>query len=453
MTESWHSLSPLDGRYAQQTSSLTVYFSEAAFIRYRVHVELVYLEHLLLELHRQLPLTFDQVVQGIRADRNLVSRVKMLEQETQHDVKAIEYAIGEKLTEAGLGEYVPWVHWGLTSEDVNNLAYGGMIKAALEDVMFPAGQHLLEAWLELVENHAGLPMLARTHGQPASPTTVGKEMALFAHRFMSEMQELARHKAVSGKQNGASGNWNVHQGFFPDHDWPTFSKNLVESLGLNWAPVTTQIVTRESYARVFDTLRRMNNIAIDCSRDCWTYVSLGYFQLRRRKASEVGSSAMPHKINPVNFENAEGNLEMANAILTFLSDKLLKSRMQRDLSDSTVLRNIGVVLGYTLVGYQSLLAGLKQLSPNEARIQQDVLAHWEVLAEPMQHALRLANREIPYEKLRQATQGQQLTQAGFTALCQELDIALPLSQPLEYTGLAEKTAHNMAALIRDYLLL
>lgn len=451
MTEPLRSLSPLDGRYAQHTSALTVYFSEAAFIRYRVHVELVYLEHLLLELHHQLPLKFDQVAQHIRSDRNLVSRIKTLEQETQHDVKAIEYAIGEQLTEAGLADYVPWVHWGLTSEDVNNLAYGCMLKAALEDVIIPSGKHLLEAWLELIKPYTGLSMLSHTHGQPASPTTLGKEMALFAHRFMNEMQELERHKAIAGKQNGASGNWNVHHGFFPEHDWPVFSAKLVQSLGLSWAPVTTQIVTRESYARVFHTLLRLNNIAIDCARDCWLYVSMGYFQLRRRKESEVGSSAMPHKINPVNFENAEGNLEMANAILAFLSDKLLKSRLQRDLSDSTVLRNMGVALGYSLVGYHGLVAGLKQLIPNEANIQADLQAHWEVLAEPLQHALRLAGKAIPYEQLRRMTQGQQLTQNHFATLCQELDVVLPQAQPKDYVGLAEQTATQVIEPITRYL--
>jgi adenylosuccinate lyase len=443
-------LSPLDGRYADQTRSLAAHFSEAAFIRARIHVERVYLEQLLQAIGADIPADLGARLDALEATPHLIERVKAIEATTRHDVKAIEYAIGEQLDAQGLAHLKVWVHWGMTSEDANNLAYGCMLTEALSQVMLPTARTLLKAFDTLIADTAAVPMLARTHGQPASPTTVGKELAVFAHRLLEELRHLETLKAP-GKLNGATGNWHVHHTFFPEVDWAAFSRTLIEGLGLHFEPVTTQIVVRERYAHLFDSLRRANTVLIDAARDLWQYISLGYFQLRLRNAGEVGSSTMPHKINPVQFENAEGNLELANALLVFLSDKLCKSRLQRDLSDSTVLRNMGSAWGYTLIGWQSLTRGLGQLACNRETVAADLDAHWEVLAEALQHALRLNNREIPYEQIRKATQGHRLTPTSYQQLCADLDVTLPVSEPSAYIGQAVRIAEDVRVAIGVFM--
>lgn len=454
MTEGLFALSPLDGRYAQACAPLRDCFSEAALIRARITVELVYLEHLLTFLEQPRPVAFAETLAALKArlaGEELILAVKAREAETRHDVKAVEYVLGDALIQAGLGELVGWIHWGLTSEDVNNLAWGMLLQRSLSEVFQPLWLELLEELKAFILAHAATPMLARTHGQPASPTTVGKEYAVFARRLLEELRHQQALLPVGGKQNGATGNWHVFESFFPERDWQAFSQAFVSDLGLAWEPLTTQIVVRERYARVFDSMRRLSNILIDAARDTWFYVSQGYFQLKRRGAGEIGSSTMPHKVNPVLFENAEGNFELACVLLDFLSNKLTKSRLQRDLSDSTVHRNLGVALGHVLLGLQSFVQGLRQLSPRKERLQAELEQHWEVLAEPLQHALRLAGREIPYEQIRRATQGEQLDQTRFEALLAQLGVTLPVQTPAQYTGQACQLAEQTAAELERYL--
>lgn len=435
-----HTLSPLDNRYSKVAQSLGAYFSEEAFIKYRIRVELVYLQKLLPVLGIEITTELEQWLEQLDDNINrLVQRTIAFEKQTRHDVKAIEYAIQEALEKAELSSYKEWIHWGLTSEDVNNLAYGWMLKSALDDIIQPAWLGVMAQLRSHIEQSQDITMLARTHGQPASPTTVGKEFAVFGQRWLGELEVLTQLKP-GGKQNGATGNWHVQKLLYPEIDWMSFSREFVHSLGLRFEPLTTQIVVKENYARIFDSLRRLNNIAIDCARDCWHYISLGYFKLRKEVETQVGSSTMPHKVNPIHFENAEGNFELANSLLTFLSDKLLKSRLQRDLSDSTVLRNIGVALGHTLLGCQSLVRGFKQLDYDEAQLQADLNQHWEVLAEPLQQWMRTQGMDIPYDRLRQATQGQKFEEANFIQLCQDLKIEPPVNHPGEYTGMASQLA-------------
>lgn len=444
-------LSPLDGRYVDELAPLRACFSEGALIHYRIHVELVYLSQLLPFIGVPLPTDFGAFLQKIHASEGLIQAVKEKERSTRHDVKAVEYVLSDLFTSAGHPEWVKWIHWGLTSEDVNNLAWGCMLKAAQEEVFMPFWRLLLGQLHSFIQAHANTPILARTHGQPASPTTLGKEFAVFARRILEELKHQAVFLPVGGKQNGATGNWHVFESFYPQHNWQAFSERFVRALGLNWEPLTTQIVVRESHARYFDSLRRLANILIDVSRDSWLYVSLGYFHLKRRDEQEVGSSTMPHKVNPVNFENAEGNLELATTLLDFLSNKLTKSRLQRDLSDSTVLRNMGVALGHLYLGANSFLKGLNQLEPRKDFLEEELNQHWEVLAEPLQHALRLEDREVPYDQIRRATQGQQLTRLGFENLLEELHIDLPVGHPCAYLGQAPQLARQTAAEIQAYL--
>jgi len=443
-------ISPLDNRYSKIAYALGSYFSEEAFIQYLIRVELAYLEKLLPILDIEISAELSHWLANLDTNLNrIVQRSKAFEKQTRHDVKAIEYAIQEALEKTGLGQYKEWIHWGLTSEDVNNLAYGCMLSSALNEVIKPAWGEVLNALSKQIEHTHSIPMLARTHGQPASPTTVGKEWAVFGQRWLGELDVLSNLKA-GGKQNGATGNWHVQHLLYPKINWLAFSQEFVESLGLQFEPLTTQIVVRESYARIFDSLRRLNNISIDCSRDCWHYISLGYFKLRKESETQVGSSTMPHKVNPIHFENAEGNFELANSLLAFLSDKLLKSRLQRDLSDSTVLRNIGVALGHTLLGCQSLVRGFAQLDCDEQELRADLNQHWEVLAEPLQQWMRTQEMEIPYDRLRQATQGQKFDQAGFNQLCQDLDIDPPVQSPEDYTGIASELASMVLERIKAY---
>lgn len=456
MLDALTALSPLDGRYAEDLSPLRACFSEQALIQQRLHVELQYLQALLPQL--QQPLSPEQLARLATlqsridaAEPALIQRVKALELETRHDVKAVEYALAEALDALELGDLRNWLHWGLTSEDVNNLAYGRMLTHSVRDVLLPGLRALLQQLADWIGQTADQPMLARTHGQAASPTTVGKEYAVFGQRLLGEVQHLESLLPLSGKLNGATGNWHLFQTFFTDHDWPAFSAAFITSLGLQPTHLSTQIVSRESYARVLDALNRINQILLDLARDSWQYISLGYFSLRRRSASEVGSSTMPHKVNPVLFENAEGNLEMATALLDLFAAKLLKSRLQRDLSDSTVLRNLGTALGYSLLAWRNLQRGLQQLQPQAERLNAELDQHWEVLAEPLQHALRLQGREVPYDLIRQHTQGLTMGQSDWQALLDQLQLDLPVASPAHYTGLAALLARETQQAMGEYL--
>lgn len=443
-------LSPLDGRYAKDLDPLRPFFGEGALISRRLRVELRYLQALLPALDQPLSEGLTQRLQTLSDDKSLIEKVKTHELTTRHDVKAVEYALADALREE-FPEAVNWLHWGLTSEDVNNLAYGLMLSESARDVVLPALYDLLErlaGWIDGTKNCA---MLAHTHGQPASPTSLGKEYAVYASRLLPEIELLEGLLPVAGKLNGATGNWHLFVSFFPEKDWQKFSAELIKSLGLRSAPVSTQIVTRESYARVLHSLLRINEILIDLCRDTWHYISIGYLALRRRSSGEVGSSTMPHKINPVLFENAEGNLELANALLAALASKLLKSRLQRDLSDSTALRNLGVAFGHSLLAWQNLVRGLGQISPDTQRLERELDAHWEVLAEPLQHALRLQGRDVPYDLIRQHTQGLSMDSASWGALLQEIGCELPVKSPQEYIGLASEISSEVFAQLEQFL--
>lgn len=442
-------ISPLDGRYAADAAPLRAYFSERALIQRRLRVELRYLDSLLQALAKS-PAGLSARLEALTTDNRLVDAVKAHEAVTRHDVKAVEYALADALA-ADYPDVVNWLHWGLTSEDVNNLAYALMLSENYAEVMLPALAALLGRLGDWIGATAATPMLARTHGQPASPTTLGKEYAVFASRLLQEAHELKRLLPVAGKLNGATGNWHLFHSFFPERDWQGFSQQLIAALGLRYEPLSTQIVPRESYARVLHATLRLNEILIDLARDTWHYVSLGYLQLKRRAQGEVGSSTMPHKLNPVQFENAEGNLEVANGLLSALASKLLKSRLQRDLSDSTALRNLGVALGHSLLAWQNLTRGFAQLAPNVQVLDADLDAHWEVLAEPLQHALRLAGRPVPYDQIRQFTQGQQLDATRWQQLTEQVGMSLPIAAPRDYTGLAGALAASIQQELQAYL--
>lgn len=448
MLHALDALSPLDGRYAQELNPLRPFFSERGLVSRRIRVELRYLQHLLPELQVELSEPLKARLQALESEAGLVDQVKAHEALTRHDVKAVEYALADAL-KADFPQAVNWLHWGLTSEDVNNLAYALMLSECYQQLLLPVLKTFLKQLGQWIEQTAEIPMLARTHGQPASPTTVGKEYAVTAERLLQEIQHLQGLLPIAGKLNGATGNWHLFESFFPEHDWPRFSQQLIESLGLSYCAISTQIAARDSYARVLDATRRINDLLLDCARDSWHYISLGYFKLKRRSSTEVGSSTMPHKLNPVLFENAEGNLEIANALLSALSAKLLKSRLQRDLSDSTALRNLGVALGHSLLAWQNLSKGLQQLEANHETLSADLNAHWEVLTEPLQHALRLDGREVPYDLIRQHTQGLQMNQASWQALLSALNCQLKIASPAAYTGLASQLARDVLTHLQE----
>jgi adenylosuccinate lyase len=405
-------LSPLDGRYRSKLASLAKYFSEGALIRERVRVELLWLKVLAEEGGvGELPsfssatrALLDEAVAGF--DASQAERVKAIEQATNHDVKAIEYWLKERF--AGTPEIArasQFIHFACTSEDINNLAYSLMLAGARSEVLLPAIDALIGDLRALAHAHASLPMLARTHGQPATPTTLGKEIANVVARLSWARAEFAGI-ALPGKINGAVGNYNAHRVAYPDVDWQALSHRVVDSLGLDFNAYTTQIEPHDRLASLFDALARLNTIVIDLDRDIWGYISLGYF---RQKASEgeVGSSTMPHKVNPIDFENSEGNLGLANALLRHLSEKLPISRWQRDLSDSTVLRNVGVALGHSMLGYLACRQGLSGLAVDATRIAADLDANWEVLAEAIQTVMRRYGLPDPYEQLKALTRGKQ----------------------------------------------
>ena len=407
-----NALSPLDGRYRQKVAALADYFSEYGFIRNRVKVELAWLQALADEpAVAEVPSFSPAARQAL--DRSLsefaaadAERVKAIERTTNHDVKAIEYWLKERFAaEAEIASASEFIHFACTSEDINNLAYALMLAEARSAVLLPALRGLIADLRRLAHAHADLPMLGRTHGQPATPTTVGKEIANVVARLERALPAFAEAR-LTGKINGAVGNYNAHRVAYPEVDWQSVARRFVTALGLDFNAYTTQIEPHDDLAALFDALARINTIVIDLDRDVWGYISLGYFR-QSAKEGEVGSSTMPHKVNPIDFENSEGNLGIANALLRHLADKLPVSRWQRDLTDSTVLRNVGVALGHSLLGYLSCRQGLAKLAVDPARLAEDLAANWEVLAEAIQTMLRRHGAPEPYEQLKALTRGKQ----------------------------------------------
>ena len=400
-------ITPIDGRYASKTSELVSYFSEYALIKFRVQVEIEYFIALSEIPLQQLSGISDNHKESLRAvysdfSQSDADKVKSFESKTNHDVKAVEYLVKEKLAALGLEEYSEFIHFGLTSQDINNTAVPVSIKTCFDEVFLPAIEHLTGEIGRLATEWKDIPMLARTHGQPASPTRLGKEMLVFHERLQSQINRL-KNIPISGKFGGATGNFNAHFVAFPEIDWVKFANSfLAEKLGIERQQTTTQIEHYDELAARFDAMRRINTILIDFARDIWSYISMNYFK-QAIKAGEVGSSAMPHKVNPIDFENAEGNLGLANAILEFLSGKLPVSRLQRDLTDSTVLRNVGLPFGYGLIAIKSLEKGIGKLLLNEDAIRQDLENNWSVVAEAIQTVLRREGYPKPYEALRDLT--------------------------------------------------
>jgi adenylosuccinate lyase len=444
-------LSPLDGRYAAKTDKLRPILSEAGFMHHRVKVEIAWLQALaqagFAELKPFSP-EASALLDKLAADFSEAdaARIKEIEAVTNHDVKAVEYWLKEQVKDVPeLVAASEFIHFACTSEDINNTSHGMMLKAARDGVILPSLQALIAKLTEIAHVNAALPMLSRTHGQTASPTTLGKEFANVVARLQRAVKRIADVE-ILGKMNGAVGNYNAHLSAYPSFDWPAFSKDVIEQrLGLTFNPYTIQIEPHDYMAEMFDAIARTNTILLDLNRDIWTYVSLGYFK-QKLKAGEIGSSTMPHKVNPIDFENSEGNLGLANAMLRHMADKLPVSRMQRDLTDSTVLRNIGVGFGYALLAYDSCLRGLNKLEVNPQRLAADLDANWEVLAEPVQTVMRRYGIENPYEQLKELTRGKGITREALQefinglALPQEAkDLMLGMT-PANYIGLAAQLA-------------
>ncbi len=447
-------LSPLDGRYASKTDALRPLLSEAGFMHHRVKVEIAWLIALseagFAEL-RPFAAEARALLEGLARDfsEDDAARIKAIEAVTNHDVKAVEYWLKEKVQH--LPELVAaseFIHFACTSEDINNTSHGMMLKAARDTVLLPSLANVIARLTEIAHANANLPMMSRTHGQPASPTTLGKEMANVVARLQRAAKRIAGVE-ILGKMNGAVGNYNAHLSAYPAVDWPAFSKQVIEQrLGLTFNPYTIQIEPHDYIAELFDAVARANTILLDLNRDIWGYIALGYFK-QKTKAGEIGSSTMPHKVNPIDFENSEGNLGMANAVLKHMAEKLPVSRWQRDLTDSTVLRNIGVGLGYTLLAYDSCLRGLNKLEVNPARMAEDLDNSWEVLAEPVQTVMRRFGIENPYEQLKELTRGKGISKDALQvfitglAIPQEAKDLLLAMTPASYVGLAEKLAKDI----------
>ena len=451
-------ISPLDGRYGPKLARLRAYVSEYGLIRYRVVVELRWLEHLAtLDGIPELPALDAGVIAAMTALRegfgeSDARRVKAIESTTNHDVKAVEYLLKEHLTAAGLRpESLEFIHFACTSEDINNLSYGLMLQDLRHAELLPGLDSLTDTLCGMAETWASEAMLSRTHGQPASPTTMGKEIANVAWRLHRQRRQLAEVK-LAGKMNGAVGNYNAHLAAYPEVDWEGVAEGFVASLGLQWNPYTTQIEPHDCLAEYFAAVQRANTVLIDFARDVWSYISIGYFR-QKTKAGEVGSSTMPHKVNPIDFENAEGNLGVANALLEHLAGKLPVSRWQRDLTDSTVLRNVGSALAYSLLGWDSLRRGLAKLELAPAQLAADLEANQEVLAEAIQTVMRRYAVPEPYEKLKALTRGQRVSAAAFRDFIAGLEIPaearerLAAMTPATYTGNAAEQAERIRARI------
>ena len=446
-------ISPVDGRYGSRTAALRAIASEFGLVRYRVAVEVRWL--LALAAHPGFdalaPFTDEakDLLEGIADGFSLddARRVKAIERSTNHDVKAVEYFIRERVAESeALASAREFIHFACTSEDINNLAYAMMLSDARAQALLPSMRDLTEAVRGLAREHAAVAMLSRTHGQPASPTTVGKEMSVFAARLDRQLDAFAT-VSVMGKLNGAVGNYNAHLAACPGVDWHRVSREFVEGLGLAWNSHTTQIEPHDSTAEIFHALARFNRVVLDLCRDVWTYISLGYFR-QRPAAGETGSSTMPHKVNPIDFENAEGNVGIANAILEHLAAKLPVSRLQRDLSDSTAQRNLGVGLAHSLIAYDSCLKGIGKLAIDEAAIARDLADAWELLAEPIQTVMRRHGIENSYELLKELTRGRTVDRATLArfiesvAMPREEKDALLALTPEQYVGAAERLARE-----------
>lgn len=454
-------LSPIDGRYASKVDSLRPYLSEFGLIHARVTVEVRWLQSLAnhADIHEIQPFSaatnerLDAIVANFsEAD---AMRIKDIERTTNHDVKAVEYFLKEKIADIdALKDAGEFIHFACTSEDINNLSHALMLKSG-RDVLAQTMQKIIDEIAALAETHADQPMLSRTHGQTASPTTLGKEMANVAYRLHRQLKQF-NNVELLGKINGAVGNYNAHLSAYPQIDWAKNAENFVTSLGLTFNPYTTQIEPHDYIAELFDALRRYNTILIDFNRDVWTYISLGYFK-QKLKDGEVGSSTMPHKVNPIDFENSEGNLGIANAVLAHLGEKLPISRMQRDLTDSTVLRNMGVGFAHSLIAFDACLKGIGKLELNASRLNEDLELAQEVLAEPIQTVMRRYNVEKPYEKLKALTRGQAMTREMMVNFVNSDELAaVPEAErqrladltPATYTGNAAQQAKNLKNLLK-----
>ncbi len=446
-------LSPVDGRYATKAAALREHFSEFGLIRARVIVEVRWLQRLaehpqIIEVPRlsaEATAFLEQLIREFSLED--AERIKEIERTTNHDVKAVEYFLKEKIAgQAELHAVTEFIHFACTSEDINNLSYGVMLSDGL-NAMLPTMHEVADDIAQLAIAHAAQPMLSRTHGQTATPTTLGKEMANVAYRLKRQLKQIEAVE-VLGKINGAVGNYNAHLTTYPEIDWEANARTFVEGLGLTFNPYTTQIEPHDYIAELFDAICRFNTILIDFDRDVWGYISLGYFK-QRTVEGEIGSSTMPHKVNPIDFENSEGNLGLANAVLSHLAQKLPISRWQRDLTDSTVLRNLGVGLAYGLIAYHASLKGISKLEANPERLDADLDNSWEVLAEPIQTVMRRYGIEKPYEKLKQLTRGKRIDQAGFAAFIDTLELPnevkteLKALSPANYIGNAQAQAEAL----------
>lgn len=406
-------LSPVDGRYASKTNELREYFSEFGLLKYRVIVEVRWLQRLAETAEiKEVPAFSAQANEHLNQivasfDESDAQRIKDIEKTTNHDVKAVEYFLKERVADVSeLNAVSEFIHFACTSEDINNLSHALMLKEARDAVILPYMDKLISALRELAKEYRSIPMMARTHGQPASPTTMGKEMANVMVRLQRQREQVAQ-VSMLGKINGAVGNYNAHLSAYPDVNWHALSEQFVTSLGITWNAYTTQIEPHDYIAELFDAVARFNTILLDFDRDVWGYIALGHFK-QKTIAGEIGSSTMPHKVNPIDFENSEGNLGIANALFAHLATKLPVSRWQRDLTDSTVLRNLGVGMGYSLIAYQASLKGISKLQVNEASLLDELDDNWELLAEPVQTVMRRYGIEKPYEKLKELTRGKKV---------------------------------------------
>jgi len=449
-------INPIDGRYGDKTAELRPYFSEFGLIYYRVYVEIRWFQFLASQQKiKELPALGDEENNFLEKlivdfDETEAAIVKSNEATTNHDVKAVEYYLKSKFVASGISSLeknIEFIHFACTSEDINNLSHALMLKDGRDGVLQPLMDELNQKLAEFARDYANLPMLSRTHGQTATPTTLGKEFANVVARLRRQVKQLGAVQ-IMGKINGAVGNLNAHQVTYPDLDWLAMSEQFVSSLGIIWNPYTTQIEPHDYMAEMFQAMSRFNTILIDFNRDIWSYISIGYFK-QRKVEGETGSSTMPHKVNPIDFENSEGNLGIANAIFGHLSEKLPISRWQRDLTDSTVLRNMGTGLAYSLLSYKSTLKGLGKLEINPSALEEDLNRSWEILAEPIQTIMRRHGVEEPYEKLKELTRGQSLKQESIEQMLETLDIpesARTLIReltPMNYTGLASELVEKL----------
>jgi adenylosuccinate lyase len=451
---SLRAVSALDGRYHAQVAPLADYFSEWALIRFRVLVETEWL--LALSAHPAIPEVRAFAPEEISLLRRIAEdfneadaeRVKQIERTTNHDVKAVEYFVKERLAPTSLADVREWVHFGCTSEDINNLAHALMLKGGIAGVWLPLAEALVEGVAALAREHAAQPMLARTHGQPASPTTVGKELAVFVARWRRALAQI-RDAEYLGKFNGAVGNFNAHVAAYPDAPWEEIARAFVTGLGLSYNPLTTQIEPHDVLAERFHAIIRFNNITLDFDRDVWLYISVGYFK-QRLAPGETGSSTMPHKVNPIDFENSEANLGLSNALLDHLANKLPISRLQRDLSDSSALRSMGAGVAHSCIALRSAARGLGKLSVSPEALGRDLADAWEVLAEAVQTVMRKAGHENPYERLKELTRGVGITGESLRAFVADLDLPgedkarLLAMTPAAYVGLAEQLVRHAA---------